>query len=134
MGKKVILITPCWVTYLEDVKILNKDYTLFETYVEDNFKFNFKLEKLLSNNKDSLLFINNPNNPTGVVYDENDIINLANLCKKYNITVFEDSIYYHMSQVKIKRVSSYYDKVIQDLPCLKIGQQVVGDLAGWFFR
>lgn len=111
--KKVILITPCWVTYLEDVKILNKKYELFETEIESNFKINFdKLDKCLSSNQNSLLFINNPNNPTGVVYSKEDIKKIAVICEKYNITIFEDSIYYHMSQVPIERISKYYDKVI----------------------
>lgn len=127
--KKIILITPCWVTYLEDVKILKKDYVLFETNVDDNYNINFDdIEETFKDNIGSLLFINNPNNPTGVVYSPSDIMKLAKLCKKYNITVFEDSIYYNMSMKNIKRISCYYDKCI-------IGSSLSKDWAsgGWRF-
>ena len=88
--KKVILITPCWVTYLEDVKILNKKYELFETEIESNFKINFdKLDKCLSSNQNSLLFINNPNNPTGVVYSKKeDIKKIAVICEEIQYNNF----------------------------------------------
>lgn len=127
--ENIILISPCWVTYLEDMRILNKKHLLFETKIEDNFKINFeKMELTLKDNQHSLLFLNNPHNPTGIVYPPEDIEKLANLCKKYNITVFEDSIYYNMSMEPIKRISEFYDKVI-------IGSSLSKDWAssGWRF-
>ena len=127
--KKVIILTPCWVTYLEDVKILKKDYLLVENIKENNYHLNLeKLEETFKENPDSLLFFNNPCNPTGIVNTADEIKKLAELCQKYNITVFEDQIYYHMSQINTVSITKFYDKVI-------IGSSLSKDwaLGGWRF-
>ena len=47
----------------------------------------------IGNTKPKLLFLNNPTNPTGAVYNKNELISIANICKKNDITVFADEIY-----------------------------------------
>jgi len=127
--KKVIILTPCWVTYLEDVKILKKDYILVENIKENNYHLNLKkIEETFIENPDSLLFFNNPCNPTGIVNTSIEINYLAKLCQRYNITVFEDQIYHNMSQINTVSITKFYDKVI-------LGSSLSKDwaLGGWRF-
>ena len=75
---KIIHITPSWVSYKEHIQILNKEDSLieFETNVHENFKINLnKFESLLKSIKteNKIVLFNNPNNPTGIVYNNVEI-------------------------------------------------------------
>ena len=90
-----ILLSPSWVSYEEQLRILHKDYISLKTEYNSNYKinpeeldFNFSLIK---GNK--LLILNNPCNPTGVVYSKNELKEIAKICKKHNVLVFADEIY-----------------------------------------
>jgi aspartate/methionine/tyrosine aminotransferase len=71
--------TPCWVTYLEDMKKLDKDFITIPCYSNNNYNYKLTpelLDESLSKYKgnNSLLFLNSPNNPTGVVYTKEEYI------------------------------------------------------------
>ena len=128
---KIFIPVPCWVTYLKDMKILKKDYYKIECNSNSNFKLTSEnLEKALieNNGKDSLLFLNNPTNPTGSVYSPSELQDLSKIFKKYNLTVFADEIYFNTSQTKTLSISKVYDKCI-------IGSSLSKDWAsgGWRF-
>jgi len=97
-------ITPSWVSYKEQINLLNKQNNLIEipTYIENNFDLDFNLieEKLKQGQTDKLLILNNPNNPTGKHYNKEDVIQLANLCKRYNVLVLADEIYAKLAYYK----------------------------------
>jgi aspartate/methionine/tyrosine aminotransferase len=40
-----------------------------------------------------LLILNNPNNPTGAIYHEDEIREIAETCRAYNVIVVSDEIY-----------------------------------------
>ena len=129
--KKILIPIPCWVTYLEDLKILKKDYDTILTNQKNNFKLTpNELEEhiIKSNSKGSLLILNNPTNPTGAVYSEEELNDLSLIFEKYDLTVFCDEIYFNCSQDKIKSLSNIYSKCI-------IGSSLSKDWAsgGWRF-
>lgn len=128
---KILIPVPCWVTYLEDVEKLQKDYYTIETFHKNNYKLTpDNLEKCIIDNNatNSLLFINNPNNPTGAVYSEDELISIVNVCKKYNVTIFGDEIYFNTRQTNTISISKLYDNCI-------IGSSLSKDWAsgGWRF-
>ncbi len=51
------------------------------------------LEKELSEKNVKVLILSNPNNPTGFVYDQDQLKIIANLAEEHNITVVMDSLY-----------------------------------------
>ena len=91
----VYLVTPCWVSYIEQTKILNKSTHYIPTNINDNYKLTPELlEKNVKDNvNNKLLFLNNPTNPTGAVYSEDELKQIADICFKHDITVFADEIY-----------------------------------------
>jgi len=129
--KKIFIPTPCWVTYLEDMKKLEKDFITIPCSSNNNYKLTSELldESLLKyNGQNSLLFLNSPNNPTGAVYTKDEYTSLIKIFKKYNITVFSDEIYYNTSQIETVYLSELYDKCI-------LGSSLSKDRAsgGWRF-
>lgn len=93
-GDTILIVTPYFSAY-EGVGILNKcnikfidtDKTGFKLLPED-------LEKALEENKDAkAIIINYPNNPSGVSYTRDEVENIANVLRKYDIFVISDEIY-----------------------------------------
>ena len=97
---KIIHITPSWVSYKEQLIILNKLDSLIEieTNITNNFKIDLQiLENTLKQNKHTLLIFNNPNNPLGLIYNNNEIKEIAFIIQKYNCIVLADEIYLNLT-------------------------------------
>ncbi|GAB4219525.1 MAG: pyridoxal phosphate-dependent aminotransferase [Candidatus Microgenomates bacterium] len=89
-GDEVIIPVPYWVSYVEMVKMAGGKPVFLKT---NNFKINpYDLEKSLTS-KTKLLILNSPSNPTGVVYDEKELKEIAKICVKHNIFVLSDEVY-----------------------------------------
>jgi len=99
--------------YEEQLKILNKPYKSIITKMENNFKLTPELLELnLGNEKNKLLILNNPTNPTGAVYSKEELKKIAEICKKNNIIVFADEIYLDLTFERdyTESFSKYYQK------------------------
>ena len=89
-GDEVIVPVPYWVSYEEMVKIAEGKCVFLKT---SNFKINPQnLEKAITP-KTKMLILNSPGNPTGVVYDEKELKQIAAICLKHNLYVLSDEVY-----------------------------------------
>lgn len=92
-GDEVLIPVPYWVSYPEMVKLANATPKFLETSVDHNFKITAKqIEENISTNT-KVLILNSPSNPTGVVYDKEELESIAEVCVKRNIVVISDEIY-----------------------------------------
>lgn len=90
----VILPTPAWLGYLPQIRLLKKNYHMLPTGI--NKKINpHDLKKLALRLQDrqKILILNNPNNPTGLLYDRLELEEIAGVCREQNIVVISDEIY-----------------------------------------
>lgn len=92
-GDGVIVQTPIYPPFLSAVG----DRTLLENpliQTEDSWEINFEqLEQLASSTKAKLLLLCNPHNPTGRVFTQTELVKIANVCQRYEITVVSDEIH-----------------------------------------
>ncbi len=90
----VILPTPAWLGYLPQIRFLKKNYHMLPTRANKKISPN-DLRKLALRLQDrqKILILNNPNNPTGLLYDRLELEEIADVCKEQNITVISDEIY-----------------------------------------
>ena len=89
-GDEVIIPVPYWVSYEEMIKIAEGKCVFLKT---NNFKINFQdLEKIITP-KTKMLILNSPSNPTGVVYDEKELKQIAAICLKHNFYILSDEVY-----------------------------------------
>jgi aspartate aminotransferase len=127
---KIYHITPSWVSYKEQIKILNKENDLIEieTNLENNYKINLNdLETSLKKykNYNKLILFNNPNNPTSTFHNPEEVKLIANILNKYNCIVLADEIYMNLTHFnKIETISTYIphltirsSSVSKDLGC-----------------
>lgn len=72
---------------------------LYKGFWKANFSFPFEEIKSAINNRKNLkiIYINNPNNPTGKFWDESQILKIIKLAKRKNIYVLIDEVYGDLS-------------------------------------
>ena len=91
---EIILPTPSWVSYKPQSIIADNKFHWIETFLENNwYPSADSIEKLVTRNKNKnyLLILNSPNNPSGQVCK--NIKQITEIVKKYNIIVLSDEIY-----------------------------------------
>ncbi len=90
----VILPTPTWLGYLPQIRLQEKNYHMLP--VSKNKKINpleIKHLALRLHDRQKILILNNPNNPTGLVYSRLELEEIADICREQDIIVISDEIY-----------------------------------------
>ena len=90
----IILPTPSWVSYKPQSIIADNKFHWIESFSENNwYPTPESIEKLANKNKEKnyLLILNSPNNPSGQVCK--NIKEISEIIKKYNMIVLSDEIY-----------------------------------------
>ena len=105
----VILPVPSWVSY-EPQALLgrNKIHWLETTSLNNWFPTAESLEKIISKNKNKnyLLFLNSPNNPSGQIC--NNLEEISVVAKKNNLIILSDEIYSELNFKKdFKSIANY---------------------------
>ncbi len=131
---KIIHVTPSWVSYKEHIDMLNRKDDLIEirTDIKNNFRIDLvELETILNSikNEPKMIIFNNPNNPTGMCYNNEELESLGLLFKKYDCVVFSDEIYLNLSYHPNQK------SIYEFIPNLTIrGSSVSKDLACGGYR
>lgn len=92
-GDEVIVSTPYWVSYPELIKLADGKPVFVEGDEKSNYKFTKEnLEKAVTA-KIKAIVLNTPNNPTGTIYNKEELEVIADFAKKYNIIIISDEMY-----------------------------------------
>lgn len=92
-GDEILIPIPYWVSYPELVKLADGVPVFVETLKENNYKYTIEdLEKAVSD-KTKAVLINSPNNPTGTIYNREELIEIAEFAKKHDLLIISDEIY-----------------------------------------
>ena len=96
-GDEVILPTPCWVSYVEMVKLAEGKSVLVRTTMENNFCLTAEQLEAAITPRTRLLVLCTPNNPTGSVYSHERLVDIVRVLEKHpEISVISDEIYEHI--------------------------------------
>ncbi len=95
-GDEVIVPAPCWVSYTELIKLSGAIPVVIQTKETEDFKL--KPADLLAaiTPKTKMLLLCNPSNPTGNLYDKEELKALADIVVEKNLNVLADEIYEHL--------------------------------------
>ncbi len=125
---EVLIPIPYWVSYEEMIKIAGGKSVFIKT---ENFKITPQiLEKYLTP-KTKLLILNSPNNPTGVVYEEKELKELAKFCVKHNLIVISDEIYEKITYEKTHHSIAEMNEKIKNLTIIINGVSKSYGMTGW---
>ena len=101
IGTKWILPKPYWTSYPDMIELENGSSILLDSKVENNWSLNLSI--IEENFKDKLvngIIICQPNNPTGLLYNENFIEQLIILAKNYDKYIIMDEVYLSLTDSK----------------------------------
>lgn len=108
---EVLIPSPFWVSYTEIVKLLDGNPVIVETKKENNFKVTVDELQKAKTNKTKVLLLNNPSNPTGVIYNKEELEQIVHFCYENNIYIIADEIYERIDfDKKFVSVASLSDK------------------------
>lgn len=92
-GDEVIIPSPYWVTYPEQVKLCEATPVILPLQEEEGFKLRREdLERVVTRRTKALI-LNSPSNPTGVVLERDDLKAIADLVVERGFYVISDEAY-----------------------------------------
>lgn len=90
---EVIVPNPYWVSYPELIRLADGKPVFVEGDEASSYKFNKEnLEKAVTE-KTKAIILNSPNNPTGTIYTKEELIEIAEFAKKYDLIIVSDEMY-----------------------------------------
>jgi aspartate aminotransferase len=105
----IILPTPSWVSYVPQAILGRNKIQFIQTKKENNwFPTGPEIKEVIlkNKNKNYLLFLNSPNNPSGQVCE--NLEEISEIAKKYNLIILSDEIYSELSfEEGFKSISNF---------------------------
>ena len=106
---EILLPAPSWVSYYPQATLGRNKVHWIQTKRENNwFPTAQEIEEVVSKNKETnyLLFLNSPNNPSGLIC--NNLEEISSIVKKYNILILSDEIYSELTfESSFKSISNF---------------------------
>ena len=94
---EVIIPAPYWVTYPDVVNYFNGKPIFVQCGEELGFKITPQQLENTINQSTKWFILNSPSNPTGSCYTKNELLELANVLKKYpHVNIMTDDLYEHL--------------------------------------
>ena len=94
---EVIIPAPYWVTYPDVVNYFNGKPIFVQCGEESGFKITPQQLENTINQSTKWFILNSPSNPTGSCYTKNELLELANVLKKYpHVNIMTDDLYEHL--------------------------------------
>lgn len=112
-GDEIIIPAPFWVSYYEMVRMVGGTPVIVEAGEEQNFKITAQQLEAAITEKTKCLMLNNPSNPTGMIYSADELRAIADVCVKHDLYILADEIYYQLiyDGIEFTSISSLGDEV-----------------------
>ena len=116
-GDEVILLAPFWVSYSAMIEICGGKPVTVKSDITSNFKVTASKIKDNITSKTKMIIVNSPNNPSGSVYNENELRQIGKMLMDYpKIFVLSDEIYEHINygvkHFSFASIPEMYDRTI----------------------
>lgn len=102
---EVIIPSPYWVSYPEQVKLAGGIPIHIEGTAQAEFKVTAEQIKNAVTNKTKAVIINTPGNPTGMIYNKQELEAIVAVCEEKDIWIISDEIYEKLIYGSEKHVS-----------------------------
>ncbi len=114
-GDEVIIPAPYWLSYPEMVKLAEGIPVIVDTTSETDYKITPEQLRQAITPKTKLFVLNSPSNPTGTVYNPDEIKALAQVIVDHDLWVVSDEIYEKILYDGVEHISigSLGEKIFQ---------------------
>jgi aspartate aminotransferase len=104
-GDEVIIPTPYWVSYPEQVKLAGGSPVFIDGKEENEYKITPEQLNLAVTDKTKAVILNSPSNPTGMLYSREELEAIGEVCIEKDILIVSDEIYEKLVYEGNKHVS-----------------------------
>jgi len=116
-GEEVILLAPFWVSYSAIVLMAEGIPKIITSDISSDFKVDAEEIEKAINDKTKMIIINSPNNPSGSIFNFEELNKIASVLRKYpEIFVLSDEIYEHINygvkHVSFASIAGMYERTI----------------------
>jgi aspartate aminotransferase len=116
-GDEVIILAPYWVSYYDQIIIAEGKPVVIEARLENDFKIRPEQLEAAITGKTRLIIFNSPSNPTGMVYNRDEMEKIARVVEKHEgVFIISDEIYEHIiftgEHISLASFDFIYDRVI----------------------
>lgn len=95
-GDEIILPAPYWTSHIDIARILGASVKVPHCGADQDYKLRPEQLRAAIGPKTKLLVFNNPSNPTGMVYSEDEVRALGDVLVEHDIWILSDDIYNQM--------------------------------------
>ncbi len=92
-GQEVLIPSPYWVSYPDMVKLARGVPVFIPTNEKNRYKITISDLEKYTTSKTVALILNNPSNPTGVLYNKEELLKISTWCKDKGVAVIADEVY-----------------------------------------
>ena len=130
-GDEVLLPAPYWVSYYEIVKLAGGIPVVIPTSIENDFKVTLKELEEYHSDKTKMVIFSSPCNPSGSVFNEEDLGAIASYLKKHSRVIALSDEIYELINFGGKHFSLAADKEIYDQVVTVNGFSKGFAMTGW---
>jgi aspartate aminotransferase len=106
-GDEAIIFTPAWPAYENCVRDVGGRPIIIPTSLEHNWEPNIDYFIKCINKSTKMIILNNPNNPTGKIFDAKLLKQIVDLAKEKNILILSDEVYSNFSFTQFKSILEF---------------------------
>ncbi len=103
-GDEVILFSPAWVSYVEQIHMAGGIEKIVDTIATDLLPTKENLEAAITP-KTAGIILNSPCNPTGVIYPEETMKMIADAAREHGLWIIFDEIYERLAYAPAKHIN-----------------------------
>ncbi|MGG3736992.1 pyridoxal phosphate-dependent aminotransferase [Aeribacillus pallidus] len=131
-GDEVIIPIPYWVSYPEQVKLAGGVPVFIEGKEEQHFKITPEQLKEAITERTKAVIINSPSNPTGMLYSEEELRAIGEVCIEKGVLIVSDEIYEKLIYGGAKHVSiAQLSSELKDQTIIINGVSKSHSMTGW---
>ena len=94
VGDHAIVVAPYYATYPPTFRAAGAEFTIVECRAENGFQPRAEDIAAALQPRTKAILINTPNNPTGAVYTRESLEGIAEICRKHDLWLFSDEVYW----------------------------------------
>lgn len=129
-GDEVVLFEPAFNSYIPAIES-SGGRPVFVQRKQPDYHIDWEAVQKLINTRTKLIIVNTPHNPTGAIFNEEDIAQLKKITNGTKINVISDEIFEHMVFDKQKHISVLSDEKLAERSIVISSFGIAFNVPGW---
>jgi aspartate aminotransferase len=130
-GDEILLFSPYWVSYPEMIRLADGVPVIVPTSIEEGFRPDANRLEGAVTSRSKAIILNSPVNPTGVVYSQKELEDIAAVAQRHGLYIISDEIYEKVTFDRCKHLSIGALRKVRDQVVTVNGMSKAYAMTGW---